>query len=544
MITLPAQRDFSLDHIPEKELKILGKSILELMNLSGVDIGRATHYNTAVEMENARAKIHRAVFDIDRTVYACLFCLPGINDFSKQKAAGVMLGNPRNDSTVALFNNEMEGEIINYIVESISQANRILNLFVDFTGRIKKGKTGDKQGLYINNARTRRIVLRYIFNARNLELWSVKYRSKLDVILRYMWGLKTYNVLKKILVKKKSSELTSADKRGIQQYITSFVNGNEQRKRDVVQCISFILGRRTYLTLPMLKAFQQAKKDITKGSILPMEVLEGLATTFHPSTTKADILNLTKHTSMTNKQKRLVQKTAKKAGVKVAFDPFAQPMVELYIYAMEMGWDEKIGAALKTKAKKAALALPFKYSRVGILVDDSNSSRGSSTQKLKPLAISLATRDMIRYTAEKATICTTSGRPSIVGKPVKPVGETDLATPLIKLLEDEVDAVYVISDGYENAPAGRFAEVLELVRGIGCPTPIYQMSPIASADDSGIRILDKSIPSMPVSKPEQMALSLFTAMLQTDPKTGIAGIVNSVLPNIEKRIQLKGGEQK
>lgn len=543
MITLPAKQVINLDHIHEKDLKVLGNNILDLMNLSGVDIGRATHYDKKEDLEKARTKIHKAVFDIDRTIYGCLFCLPGINDFSKQKAAGVLLAQPRNQSIQTLFDNDMERSIVKHIIETISQSNRILNLFVNFTGYTKKNKEGEvtTEGLYINNARTRKLVLKYILNARNLELWSVKYRSKLQVVFRYMWGLKTYNVLKKILVKKKSSELTTADNDGLNKYIASHVVGDQTTKQKVIQCVSFILGRRTYLTLPMLKAFQQAKKDISLGKMLPPEVLEGIATTFHPKTTKADILNLTKNTSMTNKQKRLVQKTAQKVGVKVAFDPKNQPMVELYIYALEMGWTKEIGDALIEKAKRAAGALPFKYNKVGILLDDSNSSSGSETQKLKPLAISLAVRDMIRYTAERCVICTTSGRTAEVGKPIKPSGDTELASGLISLLQDEVDAVYVISDGYENAPAGRFSEALALARQIGCPTPVYQLSPVASASDSGIRKIDPSIPAMSVSKPEQMALSLFTAMLQADPKIGIVGIINSVLPMIEKQKLVEGG---
>jgi hypothetical protein len=546
MITNLPTKPLSLEHIKEKDLVKLGNGILDLMNLSGVDIGRDTHYNTKEELEKARSDLHKKVFVIDRTVYACLFCLPGVNDFSRQKATGALLAQPRDEKVKTLFDNAKEREIIDYIIESISQPNRVINLFVGCTAFTKRNKDGDiiKSGLNINNARTRSIVFKYILNARNLELWTVKYRTKLKLILTHMWGTRTTGVLRKILVRKKSSELDAADKKGLQKYIASYVEGDAKRKRDVIQCIAFILGRRTYLTLPMLKTFQQAKKDITKGKTLPMEVLEGLATTFHPTATKADILKLTKRT-MTTKQKKLVQKTAKKAGVKIEFDPTKYPMVDLYIYAFEMGWTPAIGKALKAKAQRAAEALPFKYGRVGILVDDSNSSGGSKEAKLKPLAVSLATRDMISYTGTTSYVEYTSRRHSDIGTIIKPMGDTCLADAFLSLIEQEVDAVFIISDGYENAPAGRFSEVLSLVRGIGCPTSIYHINPVAAAESGhGVRILDSSIPVMPISQPEQMALSLFKAMLQTDPKRGVIGLINAVLPAIDRSKQLKGGDRK
>ncbi len=541
MVTNLPTRELSLDHIKEKDLASLGKGLLDLMNLIGVDIGRSTHYNSKEELEKARAIIHRRIFKIDRTVYGCVFCLPGVSDFGKQKAAGVLLAQPRDDSDT-LFDNDMERQIVDHIIETISQPNRIINLFVDFTSYTKRNTEGEiiKSGLNVNNSRTRDIVFKYLFNARNLELWSVKYRNKLNLILTHMWGTKTIGVLRKILVKKKSADLTTADKQGLQKYITRYVS--DVKQKSVLQCVSFILGRRTYLTLPLLKAYQAAKKDISKGVKLPPEVLEGIATTFHPSIKKADILNMTKNTSMTTKQKKLYQNTAKKAGVKLAFDPTRFSMVELYIYAFEMGWTNSIGKALAAKAKKSAEALPFKYGRIGILVDDSNSSGGSKEQKLKPLAITLAVRDMLSYTAGKYYIQYASERTCDIGNLIRPLGDTNLANGFLTLIEEEVDAVYIIGDGYENVPAGRFSEVLSLLRKIGCPTAVYHMNPVASAESGqGVRTLDDSIPVMPISQPEQMALSLFKAMLQTDPKRGILGLVNAVLPAVENRKKLKGG---
>ena len=49
--------------------------------------------------------------------------------------------------------------------------------------------------------------------------------------------------------------------------------------------------------------------------------------------------------------------------------------------------------------------------------------------------------------------------------------------------------VFVLTDGYENAPAGRFAEVVRAVRQMGVETPIHQFSPVFAAEARGIRSL-------------------------------------------------------
>jgi hypothetical protein len=82
----------SLDHIKDKQLSEFTDNIMALMNLSGVDMNRATHYNTKEELEIARQQLHKSVFVVDRSIYGCLFCLPGITDFARQKAVTVMNG--------------------------------------------------------------------------------------------------------------------------------------------------------------------------------------------------------------------------------------------------------------------------------------------------------------------------------------------------------------------------------------------------------------------------------------------------------------------
>lgn len=531
----PMRTDLNLDHIGEKNLTVLGENILSLLNLSGVDMGRATHYNTKEELEAERSRIHKAVFNIDRTVYGALFCLPGVTDLSMIKATSALLANSRTEAAT-LLNPEQELELVKHMAGEV-QNNRMINLMLGFTSYQKKNVKGEiiATGLRINNARTRKFVFATLFNSPTLDWWTVKYKKKLVTILTHFWGQKITGVLRKILVTKQRR--SAADKQFLTKYIIGFLDTQEtKRVQSVLECIAFLLGRREGFKLPLLVAFEAAKSDIMAGIKLPMEVLEGIAVKYHPGITKGDILKLTeKSGSMTNKQRKNVQATAKKAGVKVKFNPYTMPMVDLYIYAFEMGMSKQIQAALWEKAKKVASTLPFKYDHIGILVDDSFSATGDKTQKLRPMATALATRDMLAACSNDIfSFATASGRKTEPCNLLHPSGDSALAEGLVDLLEKDPNAVFVISDGYENAPAGRFAEVLELASKIGCHTPVYHLNPVASTDSrKGVRQLSPQVPVMPVNRPEAMGLALFKAMLETEPEKGIIGIVGSALSIVQ-----------
>ena len=511
----------SLDHIEDKQLSKFTDNIMALMNLSGVDMNRATHYNTKEELEIARQQLHKSVFVVDRSIYGCLFCLPGITDFARQKAVTAMLANSWNNNSNGALNIDHEWKIIEYLVSSL-QANKMINLFVD----LKETR--------VNNTRTRKIIMQKILNSKALGLWSLKYRRKLRTIFEHVWTTKKASVIKSIL-SEKFEDYTLKEKRILHTYIGHYLDS----KADVpliLKYISFILGNRDNNTIsyPLASAFMKARKDLKDGKKIPKEVLEGIRSTYHKEIPHGQVLELTKDI-MTTKQKRLVQKSAKKAGVKIEFDPMNYPMVDLYIYGFEMGWSDNIVKALKIKAEKSASVLPFYFDHIGILIDDSQSMSGSEDQKLRPMAVTLATRDLLFYTGDKATILTSSGQKSEVGQLIKPGGETDISESFLKILESDPDSIFIISDGYENAPAGRFAEVLMLVRKIGCTVPIYHINPVGAAESKvAMRQLDKDISPLPISNPQTIGLTLFKAMLETDPKSGLISLIGLALPMIEK----------
>jgi hypothetical protein len=149
------------------------------------------------------------------------------------------------------------------------------------------------------------------------------------------------------------------------------------------------------------------------------------------------------------------------------------------------------------------------------------------------MATALALRDMLQYTAHARVVHAGGAAGGADAMLVRPSGDTGLAEALLDLLESTPDAIFVVSDGYENRPAGRFAEVVSALRALGNTTPIYHLSPVFAAEARGVRELCPGlVPTLPVSRPEALGLGMLRSMLEADPARGIAAFVRLALPTI------------
>ena len=378
-----------------------------------------------------------------------------------------------------------------------------------------------------NNARTRKLVLRTILGSARLELWAVKYRSKLAAAFTHVWGKRTASVVREILGK---AEIARSPKERaiLAGAVDRFAPGSAQGS--VRECVAFVLGFREGLTLPLLTAFVAARGDLSAGAALPLEVLDGIRSVFHPGAPREEALRLAAP-NLTAAQRMTVQKRAEEAKVDVRFDPADYDAVKLYVYAFEMGMTVEIARALLDKARIAARLFPIRYGTIGVLVDASASMGGAADQKLRPMASALALRDLLQHTAQARVVYAGGASSGSDAMLVRPQGDTGLAEALLDLLETLPEAIFVISDGYENRPAGRFAEVVAELRRMGDTTPIYHLNPVFAAEAQGVRELCPGwVPTLPASRPEALGIAMLRSMLEADPIHGIRALIRLALP--------------
>ncbi len=508
-----AGTDINLQNFSGLNEDVVIKTFLSFIDVANTSTDRATAYNTKDEQRDAVNAIHRNLFTINRGLYGATLLLDGLTDYSKMVGVEKLLSEKDNRES-SMLPLDIETNIVIYLLNQLPP-QRMLKLYEE----IKEKR--------INNSRTRNIILRTIINSKSLDYWSIKYRRKLRSALEHAWGKRTSSIIASIL-KRKSNTWDAKEQtimiKNVHKYIVS--NTNEY----VYECLSFILGNEKDLNIETLKSYNEAKTNITKGKKLPPEVLEGIRSIYHKNVTKEKVIEVAKD-NFTEKEKMKVQTRAKQAGISIAWDPSKQEVVDLYIHAYKTGMSPEVKIALKAKAEDAAKKAPLSYENIGILVDGSNSSRGDSTQELRPIAITLAIRDMLQATAKKSKVVYAGGLDK--NDLIYPLGETNLAKPLVQLFKEEPNAIFIISDGYENAPAGRVNEVLHAVRNMGCNIPVYQVTPVMSAESSGIKRLSDKLSVIPANKPSSLGLGMIKAMLESNLQDGIIGLFNLTLPKLK-----------
>jgi hypothetical protein len=480
-----------------------------------------------LEQQQAELASHDALMGLSRDVYSVLLALPGVTDRSIQIGMKKLLSTPRN-GVPEFLSPANERDILYHMIQALP-AQRMLKLLDAF--RVGSTELNLKKA---NNARSRKLILRTILASPRLQLWAVKYRTKVTRALVHAWGRRLASILREVL--KRDQRLWSAKEQSIvSQHLLRFANsGRKENGAVALECVRFVFGVRDRLTLPLLMAYEGAKADLGAGKKLPPEVLEGIRSTFHKSVAKETILELTKD-SMSSGQRMTVQKRAKAAGVEVEWDPMRQDAVKLYIHAFECGLDDTIVRAMEAKAEQAADMFPAHYDRVGIVIDASQSMIGDEeTQPLRPMATALAMRDMLMHVGGHGAVSYCGGDLGNPPQLVRPLGDTALADGLVEVLmarEEMPDAVFVISDGYENAPAGRFAEVLAQVRQMGIEVPVYHLNPVFAAEAGRVKELapEEGVPTLPVQQPKQLGTTFLRGLIEAEPLRGVNALLRMAL---------------
>jgi len=487
------------------------KAILAFLDMSSTATGQKTYYNKKSEQLDAMKDIHNAVYDINRGLYLAMLTLPGVMDISIQHGITKVLSDTNSDESI-LSNND-EAELIKLLSNNL-KADRLLKMF----GMICDNK--------INRRSVRTFILVSILSHRNLPWWSVKYRRHLLKALRHAWGMKYSSVISRILsggIENASTQDVSLVNRLIDRYTIN----SSCPKNDIYESICYIFGKNINFNNEILSARIKARDDLSAGKNLPSEVLEGIRGRFHKQVDKEFVIQLSKNV-MTDKDKLRKQRSAKKSGINLEFNASKLDAVSLYVYALEDGMTDDIHLELNEKASRAVSYFPLHYENAAIVLDTSLSMSGTNHNKNRPLAISLAIKDVIEKACQSCEIFC-SGRDIDENGLVHASGDTSLAKSIAKAFMDEPDVVFLLTDGYENAPAGRVHEVMSAVRKLGINTPVYQFNPVMASEASGVRRLSDHISVLPISNPCGIGLSLIRAAIEQDIEVGLQAILKSTM---------------
>jgi len=395
----------------------------------------------------------------------------------------------------------------------------VLRLFVD----LKNEK--------VNNERTRKIILGFIWGQANLEFYAMKYRNKIGEILRHVYGQKKTSILLSIALKQVGTEghliATGKESTILNDGVMKYFNGEPMK---ALKLLLFIFKKEAGYNykateFPLLAEYQKAKYDITNVKSVPEEVLLGMiAGISHPQyhslwstkiqreATKALIRKNVQVTSV-NQQVRQTKSTAKLGVEKHVELEKATDFMALYKTGYENTFTPELNVAINKLAEKKRI-VGFFYQSIGIIVDDSNSMTGHKEEsKNTPRAIADFTAKVLGKSADCATYVKTRDE------------VTDLATAFVELLKSEntanpYQAIFILTDGYENAYEGLTNEVISIFKAeSGRDIPIFQISPITSAEmGANVRKLGEGVVTMAISNPTALQPQINARLLEIDTK--------------------------
>lgn len=380
----------------------------------------------------------------------------------------------------------------------------------------------------VNNERARKIMLGFLLGHSNLEFNSLKYRNKISNILKHIYGVKMTSILLTIAEDFVSSK--GVYKNTTSRYIATdnFLKYINLSDMVAFKTLLFILKKDNGVKFlksetPVLYQYQKARKDITVVDKVPEEVLIGLISNKkHPqynqmwsnneqrNDTKATLRKNTKATSV-NQQVRQT-KSSTKLGVQknIKLNKITD-FLALYKTGYEAGWTAELKDAVNDLAERKKIN-NFHYNSIGIIVDKSNSMSGhKSESKNTPKAIADFTARVLTKSTDNHVVVCTDGE------------TTDLASSFVKLLQREVagkeyQAIFILSDGYENSYDGLMSEVLSIYfKETDKNFPVFQVSPITCAEmGSNVRKLGPNVVTMAVNNPSAIQPQISARLLEID----------------------------
>ena len=401
----------------------------------------------------------------------------------------------------------------------------------------------DMKNQKINNERSRKIILGFLWGQPNIEFYAMKYRNKIAKILKHVYGQKKTSILISIAQKQVSinntilfnNVYTEKEAKIVNECIARYFNGDATK---AFKLLLFLFKKDAgvdFFEFPLLSEYQKAKVDIRGIKSVPEEVLLGLISSVkHPQyhsmwstdlqkeATKAMIRSTVEVTSV-NQQVRQTKSTAKLGVEKHVELEKATDFMALY----KTGYETRFTDELKMAIAKLAIAKRingFFYQNIGIIVDDSVSMTGHKLEsKNTPRAIADFTAQVLAASATEVVIVRTEGFAS------------DLASSFIELLKNQnpnkpYDAIFMLTDGYENAYDGMTNEVIQIWRAeSGSVTPIFQISPITGAEMGGnVRTLGAGVVTMAINNPVAIQAQINARLLEIDTKRWLENQVHAL----------------
>ncbi len=292
---------------------------------------------------------------------------------------------------------------------------------------------------------------------------------------------------------------------------------------------------------PLLDAWRRAHYEQGAVAELPFTVAEGFAARHGM---KRAVFLERAAPRMTRLERLRTQEQRAVEGLGPDADLALMPLTRLALYVLALPFEQRVArraeltGALRTAARRAAGGHAGSWGRVHAVLDDSFSSSGSGQKRRRPLAVALACHYLLEALAAPGAYrgLWASGRGDALL--VRPWGPTPLGMRILDALEPgpgggeqdgpvgagpggtepggtepdgprstAPDRLVIVSDGWDNAPAGLAGEVLRVWRqrlDPGRRTAVVHLNPVYDAGGFDVRRLAAGVPTAGIRDAEDL----------------------------------------
>jgi len=439
-------------------------------------VPKGAYYEDADEQFNRVVQMWTNLFNYDRTLF-CLTTLLNGTGFSKGAMSHMLLGkpvrNPDNLPAVEGLTFDFESKVILY------------NLFKERTPRALKNLlmlTGTEGFPRVNNSRTRKLILEFIFNrdSRDLDGLAINYKSKLKTLVRHALG------------KQDTFKILSGDMNLYSKWIGRYNNEAYPVFCHIFDREPYSEGLATFY--PKIDHYWSLRKAAQSGNVttfrkymkgMPQRTVMGFRNTYKVPVEMAEIFKTAK---MTDREKIQMESAAKKSGATT----FKVNYKKQELYDLWKAFYHKLitGDSSNIDELEAAIVeVGEKQTRIGIgecvvVIDASQSMVGSDQRPLHPFLTALClvsslndVKDIFYVGGKVVQSPGTSGANVLM-----PANATGLWKGLVDAVATGVKNIVVVSDGYENEVKGMFEHTYKYFKSEGADFNVLHLNPVFAAD--------------------------------------------------------------
>ncbi|MFJ3398480.1 hypothetical protein ACIPM5_15795 [Streptomyces microflavus] len=473
---------------------VAAEDVLLFVNAAITATGQREFRSDAVGQQLSLDFLHAYVLVNYRRVYASSLAL----DINDHNAARIVLGLLETAGEAGAEERRTEGRLIAARL-ALLPPQRVYRLF------------GEVRRAGINNRRTRAIIRDWLAARPDLGHDAVKYRGGVKTAARHI-------------------HLRCPEGAGPLAEVGAFL---------------FRPGRLPRYEHRLLDAWRRAHYEQGAVAELPFTVAEGFAARHGM---KREVFLKRAAPRMTRLERLRTHSVTQRPEI----DLTAMPLTRLALYVLSLPFEQRaarrteLTGALRTAARRAAGGHAGSWGRVHAVLDDSFSSSGSGQKRRRPLAVALAGHHLLEVLAAPGAYrgLWTSGRGDALL--VRPWGPTPLGMRVLDALEPgpggaAPDRLVIVSDGWDNAPAGLAGEVLRVWRkrlDPGRRTAVVHVNPVYDADGFDVRRLAPGVPTAGIRDAEDLPALVEIARF-AEGRTGAAALH----AYLDRRVALFLGEK-